>query len=40
MTTTNQYLPIETVRWRNIDRGNIYCNLCNSQKLVPMYLAV
>ena len=31
--TTNHYLPIETGRWKNIDRGNRYCNLCNCQKL-------
>jgi hypothetical protein len=35
--TTNHYLPIETGRWRNIDRGNMYCNLCNCQKLYVEY---
>ena len=35
--TTNQNLPIETGRWRNIDRGNRYCNLCNCQKLGDEY---
>jgi hypothetical protein len=35
--TTNRYLPIETGRWRNIDRGNSYCNLCNCQKLGDEY---
>ena len=35
--TTNHYLPIETGRWRNIDRGNRYCNLCNCQKLGDEY---
>jgi hypothetical protein len=31
--TTNHDLPIETGRWRNIDRENRYRNLCNCQKL-------
>ena len=35
--TTNHYLPIETGRWINIDRGNGYCNLCNCQKLGDEY---
>ena len=35
--TTNHYLPIETGRWRNIDRENRYCNLCNCQKLSDEY---
>ena len=35
--TTNHYLPIETGRWRNIDRENRYCNLCNCQKLGDEY---
>jgi hypothetical protein len=35
--TTNPYLPIETGRWRNIDRENSYCNLCNCQKLGDEY---
>ena len=34
---TNHYLPIETGRWRNIERGNRYCNLCNCQKLGDEY---
>ena len=37
MTTTNHCLPIETGRWRNIYRGNRYCNLCNSWKLGDEY---
>jgi hypothetical protein len=28
---------IETGRWRNIDRENRYCNLCNCQKLGDEY---
>jgi hypothetical protein len=32
--TTNLYLPIETSRWRNIDRENRYCNC---QKLGDEY---
>ena len=35
--TTNHYLTIETGWWRNIDRGNTYCNLCNCQKLGDEY---
>jgi hypothetical protein len=35
--TTNHYLPFETGRWRNIDRENRYCNLCNCQKLGDEY---
>jgi hypothetical protein len=35
--TTNHYIPIETGGWRNIDRENRYCNLCNSQKLSDEY---
>ena len=35
--TTNHYLPIETGRWRNFDRENRYCNLCNCQKLGDEY---
>jgi hypothetical protein len=35
--TTNHYLPIETGRWRNIDKENRYCNLCNCQKLGDEY---
>ena len=35
--TTNHYLPIETGKWRNVDRGNGYCNLCNCQKLGDEY---
>jgi hypothetical protein len=35
--TANHYLPIETGRWRNIDRGNRYCILCNCQKLGDEY---
>ena len=27
--TTNNYLPVETGRWRNILRENRTCNLCN-----------
>ena len=35
--TTNHYLPIESGIWRNIDRGNRHCNLCNCQKLGDEY---
>ena len=35
--TNNHYLRIETGRWRNIDRGNRYCKLCNCQKLGDEY---
>ena len=38
--TTNPYLPIETGRWRNIDRGNTYCILCNCRKLGDEYCYV
>lgn len=35
--TTNNYLPIETGRWRNIPRENRTCNVCNSGKLGDEY---
>jgi hypothetical protein len=35
--TTIHYLPIETGKWRNIDREIRYCNLCNCQKLGDEY---
>ena len=35
--TTKHYLSIETVRCRNVDRGNRYCNICNYQKLGDEY---
>lgn len=27
--TTNHYLPIESVRWGNVERENRLCNFCN-----------
>ena len=35
--TTNNYLPIETGRWRNIERENRHCHLCNSGELGDEY---
>ncbi len=31
--TTNHNLPIESGRWRNIDRNDRKCNLCNSNEI-------
>ena len=35
--TTKHYLSIETVRCRNVDRENRYCNICNYQELGDEY---
>ncbi len=35
--TTNNYLPIETGRWRNIPRDNRICNICNHERLGDEY---
>lgn len=35
--TTNNYLPIETGRWRNVARENRYCHLCNCEKIGDEY---
>jgi len=35
--TTNHHLPVETGRWRHIERENRFCHLCNCQKLGDEY---
>lgn len=35
--TTNHHLPIETGRWKNIERENRLCHLCNCNKLGDEY---